>query len=141
MIQFSITKVESADWDELVEGEFSAFAEEPFSGLIRGKNTAANRDICKKRHIEDVTKQSNTLWLKAVEAKTNRTVGVANYKFSMTYVPLQKKEYGADMDWLDNTADKRILVAIASDVQDRKLRHVKEGHISKCFDINHNGDG
>jgi len=70
------------------------------------------------------------LWLKVVDVGTTKIVGVAQYKFNPTYVPLKPQELNEDaMVWLEDEEDRRIAVAMMNDVQDRKLKYLNEAHI------------
>ncbi|PGH15914.1 hypothetical protein AJ79_02081 [Helicocarpus griseus UAMH5409] len=131
MTRLHIAQIEVSDWDEIIEGHFRAFADEPFQNLIHGENTPRNRQILKQQSLEKYSSASNTTWLKVIDTENKRKiVGVANYKLNPTYVPLQKPTLEADMAvWLDDPEDKRVAAAIFKDVVERKLRHVTEAHI------------
>ncbi|OJD22763.1 hypothetical protein ACJ73_05888 [Blastomyces percursus] len=131
MAHLIITKIETSDWDEIIEGHFRAFQHEPFQQLIRGENTPRNRQIFIERSLKQFTTQSNSLWLKAIDTNNgNKVAGVVNYKLNPVYVPLQRPELSTDdMIWLEDPEDKRILDTMFKAIVDRKLRLLKEGHI------------
>ncbi|KAK2813729.1 hypothetical protein FQN50_000127 [Emmonsiellopsis sp. PD_5] len=130
MARLLLTKIDLSDWDEILDGHYRAFAEEAFCGLRRGPDTPQNRQIFKQQLVDGYLTQSNSVWLKVIDVNNERKIlGVANYKVKPTYVPLEKTEPDAEMVWLEDAEDKRILAAMITDIVARRLRNVKEGHI------------
>lgn len=130
MPNFLVSKIDDSDWDEIIDVLFRAFAEETFCGIVHGHDTPMNRELCKQQYLDNLSQHSNQLWLKVVDVESTKIVGAAQYQFNSTYVPLKRQEPDRDsMVWLETEGDKQIAVAMINDVQDRKLKHLKEAHI------------
>jgi hypothetical protein len=130
MPNFIICKIDDLDWDEIIDVQFRAFAKEVFCSLVHGKDTPKNREVCKQQYLDSLSQHSNQLWLKVVDVDRAKIVGVAQYKLNPTHVQLKRQELNGDaMVWLEDEEDKRIAIAMINNVQDRKLKYLKEAHI------------
>ena len=159
MVRLVITRVTDADWDQLVEVQFKAFASEQFCQFVNGKDTPLNRERCKKKYTcHEPEFWGGALWLKVIDAdevpsshaKSNGNgsvngngngignsptiLGAALYRLNPNYSAEDLKRTDLEPEsfkWLDDPEERRIAVTVIHDVMDRKMRFIKEPHIRK----------
>ncbi|KAK2743764.1 hypothetical protein FQN57_004701 [Myotisia sp. PD_48] len=140
MGRYIIRLIEESDWDQLLQVQFRSFAQEQFCHLVRGENTASNREICRNQYLSS---NSNDIWVKVIDADDKPTeatqessppntnlLGAACYRVNPFYSPTQNIELDPEsFVWLDDPEERQVAVAMLHDVLDRGQRFIKGPHI------------
>lgn len=126
----TLLPADETDLLELVAIQFRAFECEPYHNLLFGYDSPAMRADCKRRHIKELESDTTARWMKIVDNESGKPVCAAQWKIVPQYIPKEAGDEKLEATWFEGE-EREMAEFTIQNVEDRKARYVKEGHICK----------